>query len=109
MNLSGGILHFHSYYKIAEILEKQALANVKPTSEIEVYPNLIYIQWLTYFLNRKVEFSKNILEKNLNLISEMLIQDLREYSKEYQKGKLTVIYKKNKTENAFQCKTARRV
>ena len=98
LNLSGGILNFHSHYKLAEILEYNAKANVSPLTNLTDFPNLIYMQWLTYFLNGKYEDSKSILVDDVSLICDLLIQDLRGYAKEYQKSKLTVRFKKIKCE-----------
>ena len=96
LNLSGGILNFHSHYKLAEIFEYNAKSNVSPSINLQDFPNLIYMQWLTYFLNGKYEDSKSILVDNASLICDLLIQDLRGYAKEYQKSKLTVRFKKKK-------------
>ena len=93
LNLSGGILNFHCHYKIAELFEIHAQNNIEPKIEFQEFPNLIYMQWMTYFLNRKTEFSQIILEQNLEIICDFLIQDLREYAKEYQKTTLTVSIK----------------
>ena len=98
LNLSGGILNFHSHYKLAEIFEYNAKANVSPSTNLTDFPNLIYMQWLTYFLNGKYEDSKSILVDDVSLICDLLIQDLRGYAKEYQKSKLTVRFKKIKCE-----------
>ena len=90
LNLSGGILNFHSQYKIAEIFENNAKTNVAPyTNILQDFPNLVYMQWLTYFLNGQYQASKSILQDNTALICDLLIQDLRGYAKEYQKSKLT--------------------
>ena len=90
LNLSGGILNFHSHYKLAEIFETNAKSNFAPSTNLQDFPNLLYMQWLTYFLNGKYEDSKSMLVNNEALICDLLIQDLRGYAKEYQKSKLTV-------------------
>ena len=97
LNLSGGILNFHSHYKLAEIFETNAKSNIAPSTNLQDFPNLLYMQWLTYFLNGKYEDSKSMLVNNEALICDLLIQDLRGYAKEYQKSKLTV-----RLENKFR-------
>ena len=75
LNLSGGILNFHSHYKLAEIFEYNAKSNVSPLTNLTDFPNLIYMQWLTYFLNGKYEDSKSILVDNASLICDLLIEE----------------------------------
>lgn len=78
---STGILYFKCLHRLLEEIESRAKKNLPPMDFQD--PDLIYGQWLAYYLQEKDEHASKLMTQNIDPISSKLILDLKSYASEY--------------------------
>ena len=80
--LSDGMFYFNYVFRISELLEQRAKEDLEPMN-FNNDPDLVYLQWLSYFANGKTETTRTLFKAQQDWILPRLLEDLYEFAKVY--------------------------